>query len=319
MRSKLNHIVKRVLSFIGLYSFFAYCYFCWKGKRLGFVIKRRPVLSCPKVEVSKGSRTILCAWKHISYLLDVLDGFDDLFEAVQYGELDGRFVVDYSEPKFHVTLPSREKFYFTGLPELEWISRLYAQETQMKPGEVVLDIGAYCGGSTIVFSQLVGDRGEVHAFEPDGANFEALSINVERLRKSNIVIYHKGVWIIRGKIKFQAEGNMGSSVAGILARRSRHQSIEVVTLEDALDNCRGKKAHVIKMDIEGAELPVLQSAREILVSTLPRLIIEAHVVRGQENTRDLYAFLEACGYVCKIVPQGKMSLPLVAAKPKATF
>ena len=189
----------------------------------------------------------------------------------------------------------------------------------MKPGEVVLDIGAYCGGSTIFFSQLVGDKGEVHAFEPDGANFEALSINAERLRRSNIILYHKGIWSIRGQIEFQAEGNMGSAVAGIMARRSKNQSIEVVTLEDALENCRGKKSHVIKMDIEGTELTVLQSSRKILASTLPRLIIEAHVVHGQENTRDLCAFLEACGYVCKVVPQGKLSLPLVAAKPKATF
>src|ERR1051325_2715958 len=51
----------------------------------------------------------------------------------------------------------------------------------VKPGDVVLDIGANIGFYAKIFSKIVGNTGKVHSFEPDSNNYSHLKDN---LRKS---------------------------------------------------------------------------------------------------------------------------------------
>ena len=50
-------------------------------------------------------------------------------------------------------------------------------KNMIKNGDTVLDIGAYLGTHTLAFSQLVGDTGVVHSFEPQTKIFELLKKN----------------------------------------------------------------------------------------------------------------------------------------------
>jgi protein-L-isoaspartate O-methyltransferase len=52
--------------------------------------------------------------------------------------------------------------------ETQWI------EYFVRPGDVVLDVGAHIGYYTLLLSRLVGDQGRVYAFEPDPSNFALL-------------------------------------------------------------------------------------------------------------------------------------------------
>src|SRR5262249_9407263 len=61
-----------------------------------------------------------------------------------------------------------------GSPE----KRLYL--SLIRRGDVVLDIGANIGYFTMLFSDLVGKKGEVHAFEPIPGTFGELSRNLGR-------------------------------------------------------------------------------------------------------------------------------------------
>lgn len=307
---------KSLLSLLGLYEFAAYFAFRRICGRKGIALRKVHTEAGSLIEVRKAHKIIRCNWRHVSYLLDIASSFDSYFGAVEPVGVGAELIVDYSQPRFHIMLPSREELFITGLAESEEISRLYVQETDLKCGEIVLDVGAYCGGSSIFFSRIVGDLGEVHSYEPDEENFKALALNVEKTRSANIKIYKEGMWTHPGEVEFQMEGNMGSSMASILARRSSRRIVRVVTLRDAIDRCRGASVQVIKLDIEGAELAVLQSSREVLGSTAPRLILEPHRVHGRENTRDICNALDAYGFDWKILPQADMYLPLIAARPK---
>ena len=61
-----------------------------------------------------------------------------------------------------------------GSPE----KRLYI--SILRKGDVVIDAGANVGYFTMLFSDLVGAYGHVHAFEPVPATFSLLSENVRR-------------------------------------------------------------------------------------------------------------------------------------------
>src|SRR3954451_8180676 len=50
----------------------------------------------------------------------------------------------------------------------------------VQQGDVVFDVGANAGYYTLLFSHLVGRRGQVHAFEPVPATFAALTAGLAR-------------------------------------------------------------------------------------------------------------------------------------------
>src|SRR5437870_2877368 len=68
--------------------------------------------------------------------------------------------------------------------ETQWIQYL------VRPGDVVLDIGAHIGYYTTLLSQLVGVHGKVVAFEPDPTNFTLLQQNVARIACTNVTLYN---------------------------------------------------------------------------------------------------------------------------------
>jgi FkbM family methyltransferase len=67
-------------------------------------------------------------------------------------------------------------FYFflrivAGILSRDYGSRFFGRDllafsARLKPGDRVLDIGAFLGGSTVLFGHAVGQRGQVMAFEP---------------------------------------------------------------------------------------------------------------------------------------------------------
>jgi FkbM family methyltransferase len=59
----------------------------------------------------------------------------------------------------------------------------------IKPGAVVLDIGANVGYFTAYMSRLVGDSGVVHAFEPEPRNFSLLNRNIAANGLANVVVH----------------------------------------------------------------------------------------------------------------------------------
>ena len=63
----------------------------------------------------------------------------------------------------------------------------------IRPGDVVVDLGANVGYYTILRGKLVGEIGRVYAFEPDPVGFEILRRNVRLNGLHNVVLEQKAV------------------------------------------------------------------------------------------------------------------------------
>lgn len=136
----------------------------------------------------------------------------------------------------------------------------------IKPGSVVLDIGANIGYHTLLFAKLVGQSGKVFAFEPSSANFRLLEKNVSINGYPNVILEQKAVSNRNEKKKlYLNEWNTGMHT---IYKPQQHASLDSVEIDTiSLDNYfsnYGGKIDFIKMDIEGSEYTALEGMQTIL-------------------------------------------------------
>lgn len=134
----------------------------------------------------------------------------------------------------------------------------------IKPGNVVLDIGAHIGYCTVIFSQLVGRLGRVYAFEPAPDNLKLLKKNIKINNLNNVVVMPYAVSNTNGKIKLFLS-NTSQADHRTWEPPEERDCIEVnsVRLDDFL---KKKDMHVsfVKIDIQGGELEAILSMNALL-------------------------------------------------------
>jgi FkbM family methyltransferase len=161
-------------------------------------------------------------------------------------------------------------------------------ERLLRPGHTVLDVGANVGYYTLLASVLVGDSGRVHAFEPEPRNAGFLRRHASINRRANVRVEQAAVSDREGTARFHFGSGSGT---GHLADAG---ALEVRTLR-LDDYCaeHGLAPGAVKIDVEGAELSVLQGARETLARHRPVLFLSTH---GADVHAASLAFLRELGY-----------------------
>jgi FkbM family methyltransferase len=169
----------------------------------------------------------------------------------------------------------------------------------LKPGMVVLDVGANIGHHTLVAAGLVGSTGAVHAFEPDPAVFNELMENVALNGYEQVSCQNTPLSSDAGSATLYL-GN--SDVTNSLAPTMNHSDRTVTVRTETLDNYvnrRGlSRVDVIKIDVEGAERLVLEGAATTLQRFRPILIVEfsQHSKAFGYTDADLRQYLENLDY-----------------------
>lgn len=133
----------------------------------------------------------------------------------------------------------------------------------IRPGMVVVDIGANIGYYSLIGSQLVGKKGKVYALEPDPSNFDMLLKNIQANNYKNIIPSKKAVGDHSGHIRlYMSEHASGHSIGPL------PQSIGsiLVPIERLDDFFIGKLSpiNLVKMDIEGAEMLAFKGMGKII-------------------------------------------------------
>jgi FkbM family methyltransferase len=171
----------------------------------------------------------------------------------------------------------------------------------IKPGSVVLDVGAYVGTHTLAFAHFVGTDGCVVAFEPLPDTFDVLRENVSANHLSNVRLENVAVADRAGSIEIPAVdianvASFGStSLRGrsVYARACSEQRATVLTKVAevpviAIDGLGLTKCSVIKIDVEGMESVVIQGAAETIRLLAPVVYAECNsVAEGLKSLRQL--------------------------------
>ncbi len=169
----------------------------------------------------------------------------------------------------------------------------YELHYNLKPGDIVVDAGAYPGDYAVFASRKVGKNGKIICFEPDENNRKILRKNLEHERNNNFIIISKGLWDKNTKLTFKSLDGLHST----LFSNNGKSEIEVVRLDDELKGLGINKVDVIKMDIEGAEIEAIQGAVRTLKNNDTKVMIASyHIVNGKKTAHFLENFLSSLGY-----------------------
>jgi FkbM family methyltransferase len=160
----------------------------------------------------------------------------------------------------------------------------------LKPGQVMLDIGAMLGWFTLKAAKAVGPAGAVIAFEPQQRMADLLNRSVLANRLEHMVTVHRiALSNQAGEVSLLQEakqpGQSGSNIGHTwIIPAKADQSDEGATSAAAyansapciaLDDMRlPRKIDFIKIDIEGAEMLALKGAEATIRASHPTIMCE---------------------------------------------
>lgn len=144
----------------------------------------------------------------------------------------------------------------------------------LRPGMIIFNIGAHIGIHALYAARKVNPYGRVYAFEAFPENYRQLTEHARMNALDNLISIHKAVTSVTGNVAFTQGSSDGKHH---LAEQNSGASflVESITVDDF---CRQQQVQpdLLLIDVEGAELQVLQGAQHILKKGRPKLILEHH-------------------------------------------
>jgi len=176
--------------------------------------------------------------------------------------------------------------------------------SMLKPGDVVLDCGANIGEVTAPMAET---GAHVHAFEPDPYAFEQLTKRMGGV--ANVTLHNAAVAVEPGRLRLMRAANFddnpkSGSVKSTLIAGGRNINedqgieVEVIALPDFIRDQAATHGEIafLKMDIEGAELELLEHMQAEGMFDLVRLTVaETHESKFADLRPRFAALREAVG------------------------
>lgn len=230
----------------------------------------------------------------VAHLISLFDRYVGMVEATS--REGSQAIFDFTNPRLHRFRNSDLAFWFSSIPEDAYPVPGYLSRYRPKKGESVLDLGACSGVTSYFLSKLVGPEGRVFAYEPDALNFAMLERNIAFHQLQNVIPIKKAVWTQMGTVDFSVTGG----TTGSIGAGETTVTVPAVSLQQAVADAGGPAVTLVKMDVEGAEVDILESAQDYLRSADLRFAIASyHIVGGVSSSEILEKLFAECGYAAK--------------------
>jgi FkbM family methyltransferase len=146
----------------------------------------------------------------------------------------------------------------------------------LRAGDVCVDIGANIGYDSLLAAQCVGKSGSVIAIEASPAIYKLLNVNIKQNEMSQIRSVNLAASNFSGDISLYYGGDQNIGATTTVKSRGFPGVgvIKALPVIDILSNDEMSRARLIKIDIEGGELPVLDN----IITNIDRFSNEINLI-----------------------------------------
>lgn len=169
-----------------------------------------------------------------------------------------------------------------------YLGNIYERQTRaalrrlVKPGSLVLDIGANIGAHTLSLANFVGPAGRVLAFEPTDYAFRKLSRNLELNPElaRRVTAHHcfltaaDAAPVPSGIYSAWPLAREEGLHAKHLGREMQTEAANARSVDSVLAELHGRTVQLVKLDVDGFECDVLRGARRMLSIMRPVFVME---------------------------------------------
>lgn len=194
------------------------------------------------------------------------------------------------EIQFMITNPDDhlQKSWLAGHFYEEGMLQFIQNFRKYKQPPVIVDVGACIGNHTLFFAKVMGAY--VYAFEPVKPNWELIRFNAAlNYCQSRINLIRKGAGRTRSTVRFSpdATGNCGMGKIS----PDGCDIIDLIPVDQVISPSH--EVDVLKIDVEGYNIPVLEGARHTIEQDYPEIYIECQT---PEELKEVEDFLLPIGY-----------------------
>jgi FkbM family methyltransferase len=150
---------------------------------------------------------------------------------------------------------------------------------------VILDVGAYIGDSALIFEEYTTNK--IYAFEPQPENYNMMLETIKLNNAKRIVPVNLGL----GE-KEETLGISGSSSGSRIDPDSLCK-VKITTLDNWVKSEGIENIGMIKVDVEGFEMPFLKGAQETIKTHAPVLLLS--IYHNAHDFFELKPYMESLG------------------------
>ncbi len=210
-------------------------------------------------------------------------------------------------------------FGYHAFNELQLLNRV------LKSPMVFADVGANQGEFTLFAAKRLCE-GSVLAFEPVKSLYSQLVENVRMNGFQNVTTYdfglsdRSGIHDIYTSDDRKVHYSLHDGLCTLFRTEQRSKllgSVRVTAFDEVFESSGLQRLDVMKVDVEGSELPALRGAERSLKKYKPIVLVEINEVTFQSagySTGDLASFLRALGYSFHLIKAFGWTIPIPEGK-----
>ena len=183
----------------------------------------------------------------------------------------------------------------------QYIKEIYEENTN------IVDVGAHIGTFSLMASKYISPNYKIYSFEP--VYTKILEMNIEKNNLLEKVIFSSNGLSNKQKtipgfyIDFNKSQNYGFIKVDEIFCENKNKETKIYL--DTLDNLNIENISILKIDVEGNELEVLEGAFNTILKNKPSILIEIWSTSPNEklkekNEKQTYLNLECFSFLFKL-------------------
>lgn len=203
--------------------------------------------------------------------------------------------------ELNLKLLGHRELFFLGKHEadLTWVI-----DNLLGDGDMVIEAGTDVGIHTVFMAKKIGPRGYIHGFDPLASAIADTQQNLKLNGLNNVILNQLALGELEGKATIYSFTNLPRSHSSLNDLGESHtlaQDCSVTTIDKYVLDKSINQLKLIKLDIEGSEMPALRGAIDSISRMHPLVVVEANYDTSKAfgyRPKDIKDWFEKLSYLC---------------------